>query len=146
MPTGLNVKESIMKKVLSFLLVVLILIGTSALVSCDYELTLQKKAKTREANLEDIYVEFDYEEFYGQESHKLTFKLQVNESIEDLVLHLNLETEDGKVLKTITHEVGRVVPGNQYKYQIDVSDMSLNEIKATYKITLRIADGYVIIQ
>ena len=145
-------EEKVMKKVLSILLVVVILMA--ALVSCDYEVSIQKKTttttipevKTRAVTQEDIYYKYDVDWSSDGKSLKLTLKLQANESIKDLVLQINLQTEDEKVLKTITLDVGRVVPGNQYTYPLDISDMTLEKQKTIAYTNTKIIDGYVIIQ
>ena len=124
-----------MKKVLS--LAILILILMSSLVSCYIPI--------REANENDIYTVGDRVWESDEKSCTYTLKLQVNEKIKDLVLQINLTTDDGEVIKTITLDVGRVVPGNEYTYRLDVSDMTLEDHKAVTKYITRIVDGYVVI-
>ena len=124
-----------MKKVLSLVIAILLLM--SSLVSCYIPI--------REATREDIFCKITREWSSDGKSCTYTYELQVNEKIKDLVLQINLETDDGEVLKTITLDVGRVVPGNQYTYQLDVSDMTLEAIKAANKVRTRVVDGYVVI-
>lgn len=124
-----------MKKVLSLVLLMLILM--SSLVSCYIPI--------REANINDIYTEGNRTWSSDKKSCTYDLKLQVNEKIKDLVLQINLTTEDDKVIKTITLNVGRVVPGNEYTYRLDVSDMTLEEHNAVARYITRVVDGYVVI-
>lgn len=134
-PTGLREKGNIMKKVLTLVIVIVLLM--SSLVSCYIPI--------REANIEDIYCELNREWSADGKSVIYTFNLQVNEKIKDLVLQINFETDDGEVIKTFTLDVGRVVPGNQYSYRLDVSDISVEVLKESSNYRTRIVDGYVVI-
>lgn len=136
-----------MKKVLSLLLVVLVLIGNVALVSCDYEIVIQKKTTqretTREATREDIFCELERD--WGNDGTTVicTFKLQANEKIEGLVIQLTLETEDGKVIVSDSLDIGKVAPGNQYSWQLYLSQ---EELQAFDGYRVEIVEGYVIIE
>ena len=145
-PTGLREKGNIMKKVLSLLLVVLVLIGNVALVSCDYEIIIQKKTTattttTREATREDIFCKITREWSSDGKSCVCTLELQANEKIQGLVLEFTLETNDGKVIHQSTAEMGNVVPGNQYSWQLYLSQEELQAFDG-YKI--KVVGGVVV--
>ena len=151
-PPGLREKGNIMKKVLSLLLVVLMMIATISLVSCDYEIIIQKKTTTttttqrettREVTQEDIFFQLNRGWSSDGKSVICTVMLQVNEKIEGLVLEITLETNDGKVIDTLTLDAGKVVPGNQYSYPMYLSQEDLLAFDG-YRV--QIVSGYVVIQ
>ena len=69
--------------------------------------------------------------------------LQANEKIDDLVIEIKFLDKDQNVLKTETIKVGKVAPGNEYKFEIDQSGIDINKIGKTKSFKTRVIEGYI---
>lgn len=92
---------------------------------------------------EDLYVTyrkidniFTHDEYY--------MSLQVQEKIENLKLKVSFLSSKGKVLKTETLYIGKVVPGNEYSYKLSLNGMDPSDLDSIQKFSYIIVDGKII--
>jgi len=98
---------------------------------------------TRSAKNDDVHLEittipgfFISDDFYRLE-------LQAQEKITGLVLEIDFKNESGRVLKTETLNVGKVVPGNRYSFELTQSGMSADDLNTAEKFSWRVKSGTV---
>ncbi len=69
--------------------------------------------------------------------------IQAQEKIENLKIEVKYLSSNGKVLKTETIDVGKVVPGNEYRIELSQSGMDFDDIDKTTKISYRVVGGTI---
>lgn len=96
----------------------------------------------KHATIDDIYIEYKkIDHVFGTDEYYMV--LQVQEKIVDLKLSIDYLSSSGEVLKTEIINVGKVVPGNQYKFELSLSNMYVEDLDRISKFYCRILSGIV---
>lgn len=77
------------------------------------------------------------------ESDDYYMLIQAQEKIENLKIEVKYLSSSGRVLKTETIDVGKVVPGNEYRIELSQSGMDFDDIDKTSKISYRVVGGTI---
>lgn len=98
---------------------------------------------SQKATIKDIELDF-YEIPSLGGNTKYGVVLQANEKIENLVIEIDFLDKNKKVLKTETLNIGKVTPGNVYKYEISQSGMEIDDLDKTKSFHTRVIEGNII--
>ena len=97
---------------------------------------------TRAATTSDLVITFkridnyfEYDDFY--------MIIQAQEKITNLKLSIDYTTSSGKIVKTKIINVGKVVPGNEYKFELDQSGIDWDYLDKVSKFSYSIVSGTV---
>ena len=100
------------------------------------------KDTTRSAKTSDLVITFkkidnyfEYDNFY--------MIIQAQEKITNLKLSIDYKTSSGKTVKTKIINVGKVVPGNEYKFELDQSGIDWDYLDKVSKFSYSIVSGTV---
>ena len=77
------------------------------------------------------------------ESDDYYMLIQAQEKIENLKIEVKYLSSSGRVLKTETIDVGKVVPGNEYRIELSQSGMDFDDIDKTSGISYRVVGGTI---
>ena len=69
--------------------------------------------------------------------------IQAQEKITGLELEIDYKTSGGKYIKTETVYVGKVVPGNQYRFELSQNGMDPSYLNKTEKFSYRVISGTI---
>jgi hypothetical protein len=69
--------------------------------------------------------------------------IQAQETIENLVLKIDYKASNGTTVKTKNIIIGKVVPGNEYRYELDQSGIDWDYLDKVSKFSYSIVRGTV---
>lgn len=78
---------------------------------------------------------FDNDDFY--------FVLQAQEKIIDLELSIDYKASSGRILKTEKIYIGKVVPGNEYRFDLSLNGMDPSDLDKISKFSWSIVEGKI---
>ena len=128
-------------------IIVLIIVGatngdSSTKTNPSYSNSSSTQDTTRIAKTSDLVVTFKkidnyfaYDDFY--------MIIQAQEKITNLKLSIDYKTSSGKIVKTKIINVGKVVPGNEYKFELDQSGIDWDYLDKVSKFSYSIVSGTV---
>lgn len=99
--------------------------------------------KTRDARNSDIVVDFtSIPKIFSADTYLL--ELQSQEEITGLVITIDFVNASGRTLKTETLNIGKVVPGNKYSYELNQSGMKPDDVDTVSGFSCRVTSGTVV--
>ena len=128
-------------------IIVLIIVGatngdSSTKTNPSYSDSSSTQDTTRSAKTSDLVITFkkidnyfEYDDFY--------MIIQAQEKITNLKLSIDYKTSSGKIVKTQIINVGKVVPGNEYKFELDQSGIDWDYLDKVSKFSYSIVSGTV---
>ena len=128
-------------------IIVLIIVGatngdSSTKTNPSYSNSSSTQGTTRSAKTSDLVITFKkidnyfaYDDFY--------MIIQAQEKITNLKLSIDYTTSSGKIVKTKIINVGKVVPGNEYKFELDQSGIDWDYLDKVSKFSYSIVSGTV---
>lgn len=138
------------EKDMTFFVIIFLLVSfliVAIVISCatmnDNSGGIIKDVFSKKATTDDITLDY-YEIPSITGSDKYYVILQANEKIEDLVIEIDFLDKDKKILKTEEIEIGKVTPGNEYKFELNQSGMNFNQLDKTQSFRTRVTEGYII--
>ena len=97
---------------------------------------------TRDARTSDLLVSFKKNDnFFEHDEYYMI--IQAQETIENLVLKIDYKASNGTTVKTKTINIGKVVPGNQYRYELDQSGIDWDYLDKVSRFSYSIVSGTV---
>lgn len=69
--------------------------------------------------------------------------IQAQEKIVDLKIEVSYKANNGRILKTEIIDIGKVVPGNEYKIRLTQSGIDNDDRDKTVSFSYRVVDGTV---
>ena len=96
------------------------------------------KAKTTDITI-DFYLETPYDSV-----EKYYAILQANEKIENLVIEIDFLDKNKDIVKTERIEIGKVVPGNEYKIELNQNGIAFDRLDKTTQFRTRVIEGTII--
>ena len=97
---------------------------------------------TRSARKSDLVISFKkMDNFFEHDDYYMV--IQAQEKISNLQLSIDYQTSSGKVVKTEVIYVGKVVPGNEYKFELDQSGIDWDYLDKVSKFSYSIVSGTV---
>ena len=97
---------------------------------------------TRSAKTSDLLITFKKIDNYF-EHDDFYMIIQTQEKITNLKLSIDYKTSSGKIVKTKIINVGKVVPGNEYKFELDQSGIDWDYLDKVSKFSYSIVSGTV---
>ena len=129
-----------MKKALAiFSCMFLMLIG---LTGCIVNNPNEGQAQTRKATTNDLIMNFQLKsEFFTADTYILT--LQAQETITGLSLDIDFLTSNGVVMKNEILYIGKVVPGNTYRFELNQTGLNPSDLNKISRFYVRVNEGTV---
>ena len=104
--------------------------------------SISAQETTRSARKSDLVVSFKkMDNFFEHDDYYMV--IQAQEKISNLQLSIDYQTSSGKVVKTKVVYVGKVVPGNEYKFELDQSGIDWDYLDKVSKFSYSIVSGTV---
>ena len=66
------------------------------------------------------------------------------EKISGLCIEIDFKSSDGRLLKTKTIYAGKVVPGNEYRFDLSQNGVRVEDVDKTEKLSRRVTVGKTI--
>ena len=98
---------------------------------------------SRPAKLSDLIINFRRVSHLFEEDDYY-MDLQAQEKITNLKMSVDYKSSDGRILKTETLNIGKVVPGNDYEFYLSLNGMNPSDLDKISKFSYRIVTGTVI--
>ncbi|MBQ7344372.1 MAG: zinc ribbon domain-containing protein [Clostridia bacterium] len=97
---------------------------------------------TRSAKTSDLIINFKKTDnlFEADDYYMI---IQAQEKITNLKLSIDYKDSSGRILKTETVYVGKVVPGNEYKFNLSLNGMNPSDLDKISKFSYKITSGTV---
>lgn len=124
---------------LIFVLVAIILVAAATRFDINNNL---EEAFSEKATIKDIELDF-YEIPSLGGNTKYGVVIQANEKIENLIIEIDFLDKDKHVLKTETIRIGKITPGNEYKYELNQTGMEISQLDKTKSFNTRVIGGYI---
>ena len=128
-------------------IIVLIIVGatngdSSTKTNPSYSNSSSTQDTTRSAKTSDLVITFKKIDNYF-EHDDFYMIIQAQEKITNLKLSIDYTTSSGKIVKTKIINVGKVVPGNEYKFELDQSGIDWDYLDKVSKFSYSIVSGTV---
>jgi len=102
--------------------------------------TSYNSQKYNSVQLSDIIVSFERKTNYF-ESDDYFMYIQAQEKIEGLKLLVTFKDSKGQTLKSETINIGKIVPGNHYKFELSQTGVNPSDVDKTEKFSYEIVSG-----
>ena len=127
-----------MKKVfITFLIFI-----TIAMTGCLYNPSNSPSNRTRSATTSDIIIDFHLNSgFFTSDTYYVN--IQAQEKIYNLSLNIDFLTSQNVVMKSEILYVGKVVPGNNYRFELNQGGLDPDDLNKITRFKFRIETGTV---